>query len=140
MALWADALFAIDKQWWETYITDVSSRFLGDKFIANPVPRGMDIESVEFLNCFGNSGIGSIALAIYGGASKIILLGYDCQTTDGKSHWHGDHPKGLANAVGINNWPKKFAEFALTTNIQILNASRATALDCFERINLEDVL
>ena len=122
------------------YIVDVSSRFLGDKFIANPVPRGMDIESVEFLNCFGNSGIGSIALATHGGADKIVLLGYDCQETDGKKHWHGDHPKGLANAVGIKDWPVKFAEFAKTGKTPIFNASRYTALDCFERVRLEDVL
>lgn len=100
----------------------------------------MDIESVEFLNCFGNSGIGSIALAVYGGASKIILIGYDCQMTDGKSHWHGDHPTGLANAVRINEWPVKFAEFSKTVDVPIYNASRQTALECFERVKLEDVL
>lgn len=140
MAHWADALFAIDKAWWEMYIADVSSNFLGDKFIGNPVPTGMDIQSVDFLNCFGNSGIGSIALAIYGGASKIILLGYDCQITDGKAHWHGNHPRGLANAAKINDWPKKFAEFAKTVSVPIFNASRLTALDMFERVELEDVL
>lgn len=138
--MWADAVFAIDKAWWERYIADVSAKFLGDKFIANPVPKGMDIENVEFLNCFGNSGIGSIALAVYGGASKIVLVGYDCQMTDGKSHWHGDHPTGLANAVRINEWPAKFAEFAKTIDVPIYNASRQTALECFERVNLEDVL
>jgi hypothetical protein len=138
--LWADAVFAIDKAWWEKYIADVSANFLGDKFIANPVPRGMDIEDVNHLKCYGNSGIGSIALAVYGGAEKVVLLGYDCQITEGKSHWHGDHPKGLANAVRINEWPKTFAEFAKTVDVPIYNASRQTALDCFERIALEDML
>jgi len=133
-------LFAIDKEWWEMYIHNIYITFLGDKFIGNPVPNGMDLESVDFLNCFGNSGIGSIALAIYGGASKIILIGYDCQITNGKVHWHGNHPKGLANAIKINEWPKKFSEFAKTVTVPIFNASRLTALDCFEKVQLEDVL
>jgi hypothetical protein len=133
-------LFAIDKAWWEMYIQNIYTTFQGDKFIANPPLRGHDIESVEFLNCHGNSGIGSIALAIYGGASKIILLGYDCKYTNGKAHWHGNHPRGLANVANIANWPEKFASFAKTVNIPILNASRETALDCFERVKLEDVL
>ena len=122
------------------YIHDVSTKFLGNKFICNPVPPGMDLESVEYIACFGNSGIGSIGLAIYGGASNIILVGYDCQITNGKVHWHGNHPNGLANATRLKDWPKTFAKFAKTVTVPIFNASRLTALDCFERVKLEDVL
>ena len=79
--------------------------------------------------------------AIEGGAQKVILLGYDCQKTNGQAHWHGDHPKQLGNANRIDSWRFKFAEFAeKNKHIQILNASRQTALECFKRVDLYEAI
>jgi hypothetical protein len=79
-------------------------------------------------------------LAIMGGAKQIIMLGYDCQLTDGKTHWHGDHPAGLGNAVGVNNWPQAFWNFEERATVPIINASRQTALEMFPRKSLESCL
>jgi hypothetical protein len=117
----------------------VNATFKGDKFIANPA-RYNTVTEIKDLDCCGNSGIGSIALAIRGGASKIILLGYDCQATNGKIHWHDDYPKHMGNAVGMNGWPKVYAFFSERVEVPIYNATRETALDCFPRIELEDAL
>jgi hypothetical protein len=121
------------------YFEEVNQTFLGEKFIGNPT-RWDAVTQMRDIDCFGNSGIGSIQLAIKGGASKVILLGYDCKLTQGKTHWHGDHPRGLANARFINKWPQLFAQFARTVKTEIINCSRETALDCFPIARLEDVL
>jgi hypothetical protein len=136
LALWADALFAQDKAWWDLYLTEVNRDFIGEKFTNNPFKKATQVA----IQSFNNSGIGSIQLAIKGGARRVVLLGYDCQITNGKKHWHGDHPKGLSNATGVYKWVDKYNEFAKTVNIEILNASRQTALDCFKRIDLKAAL
>jgi hypothetical protein len=118
------------------YLNEVNSDFLGEKFTNNPFKKATKVD----IKSFNNSGIGSIQLAILGGAKRVILLGYDCKITDGKKHWHGDHPKGLSNATGVYKWHEKYNEFAKTVNIEILNASRETALTCFKRIDLETAL
>lgn len=89
-----------------------------------------------------NSGAACIALSADAGAARIILLGYDCQHTGGKTHWHGDHPKKLGNAGSVGKWPAAFAALAKTipATTKVINCSRETALDCFPRAALEDVL
>ena len=138
MAPWADALFANDRIWLEKYMDELSLNFKGDKFTTSTPPRGVTQVNI---NCLNNSGMGCIALAIEGGAEKVIMLGYDCQLTDGKAHWHGDHPAGLGNAVGVKSWPQAFWMFSeMHEGANIINASRQTALEVFPRESLESCL
>jgi len=132
---WADAMFAMDKDWWTIHGDEVVKTFIGAKFSNNPVKEAKHLAQFEH---FGNSGAACISLAIMGGASRIILLGYDCQITNGLKHWHGDHKAGLGNAGMIHKWHKKFAEIAERWPNLVVNATRQTALTCFERVELEN--
>lgn len=87
-----------------------------------------------------NSGLRAIELAELLGATKVILLGYDCQIDYGV-HWHEDH-KGISNPTDkvCRDWRIQFAALAKRTKIEIINCSRRTALTCFARAELEDVL
>lgn len=88
-----------------------------------------------------NSGAGAIAVAVGFGARRVVLLGYDCQRTKGKAHWHADHPAGLGNAGSLDKWPAQFAEVARKfPAVDIVNCTRSTALECFRRASLEDML
>lgn len=90
-----------------------------------------------------NSGHQAINLASVFGAARILLLGYDVQHTGGKSHWHGDHPRTLGNARCVANWARGFkrqAQDARLLGIEIVNCSRVTALDCFDRAKITDCL
>jgi hypothetical protein len=92
---------------------------------------------------YGNSGAMAINLAVLAGAKRIIALGLDCQYMNGKRHHFGNHPTGLGNALSVKKWPASFKRLAANAKgkgVEVLNASRSTALDCFERVNLEDVL
>ena len=42
-------------------------------------------------------------------AKNIILLGYDGQKTNGKAHWHADHPRGMGNAGPVDKWVKQLS-------------------------------
>ena len=90
-----------------------------------------------------NSGYQAIGLAYHLGASRILLLGYDMQFTDGRSHWHGDHPRGMGNANSVDKWARHFPAMAADLSaegIEVLNCSRQTALTCFQRATIEDAL
>ena len=90
-----------------------------------------------------NSGYQAINLAYQFGAKRIILVGYDMQHTDGKTHWHGDHPKSLNNAAGVEKWPKHFTQLAKDLDrvgVEVINCTIQTALTCFKQADLRDVL
>lgn len=91
----------------------------------------------------GNGGYQVINLAYLWGASRMVLLGYDMQRTGGASHWHGDHPRGLLKSSPYEQWIKRFGDLAADLwkeKINVVNASRETALQCFPRMPLEEAL
>lgn len=145
MAPWADVLFGMDAAWWKEYAQEAKGLFKG-RLVSSSVNSG--VHGVERLmyqgkpfDTFGNSGSGAIAMAIRNGASHVILLGYDCQKTDGQAHWHGDHPKKLGNAGSLPRWASQFARLRNAyPQAHIVNCTRETALQAFPRASLEDFL
>lgn len=80
-------------------------------------------------------------MAAKAGASRVILLGYDCQFTGGMAHHHGDHPPGLGNAGSLPKWPEQFKRLAASLDgVEVINCTRETALRFFPRMALEDAL
>jgi len=144
IAPWADLLFAMDRAWWETHKDEVALTFRGERVSSNLVPAKYQVKRMDpkKFKSFQNSGAACVSLAVLSGAERVVMLGYDCQKTDGKAHWHGDHPKGLGNAGSINKWPAKFKALAdhINGRAVVINASRATALDMFPRQSLEECL
>lgn len=139
---WADVLMAFDGKWWAHYADEVQASFKGQRIACSKasVKYGATNIGVEkWFKSFNNSGAAAIALAAFGGADRIVLLGYDCQKTGGKTHHHGDHPAALSNARSIGNWPTHFknvARFAAEKGTAVVNCTRETALKCFERSHL----
>lgn len=127
----------MDRAWWAEYVRDVRERFQGKPYTIATDCHGIPVADITH---YRNSGAGAIALAEWLGAERIILLGYDCQHTGGKKHWHGDHPVGLGNAGRVKEWPLQFAALKNRSKATIVNASRETALKCFDRVSLDDAL
>lgn len=86
-----------------------------------------------------NSGQRAIQLAAHLGATRVILLGYDCSLANGL-HWHGRHPATMHNPVPreVGRWHTEFSTLVgLLPGVDIVNASRHTALTCFPRTTPE---
>jgi len=133
----------MDEPWWKYHRAEVKKTFAGDLYSHGQRSGVTKIRHPYFARKGQNSGAGAIAIAHHFGARRVILLGYDCQHTGGRRHWHGDHPKGggSGNAGTVANWPEQFKELhRMVPGLEIINCSRVTALTMFPRAKLEDAL
>ena len=91
-----------------------------------------------------NSGYQAINLAYLFGAKKMILLGLDCKRgPNNESHHHGDHPRKINKDMPIKLWINNFtrlAEDLKSEGVEVINSTRDTALNCFNKVKLEDAL
>lgn len=98
----------------------------------------------DFIHTGGNGGYQLLNIAALAGATRILLTGYDMQPGPaGEEHWFGSHPPEVR--VGMN-FAKWIAAFETTPpdlaamGVEVINCTRSTALTCFPRACLEDVL
>jgi hypothetical protein len=62
---------------------------------------------------------------------------------NGEFHWHGRHPKNLDRSCPVKSWAKNFPALAddlRAEGVEVINATRETALECFPRMGLEEAL
>lgn len=143
IAPWADVLYGFDIAWWKHHVEEVDRVFSGERCSQAKLPSRYRVTHLDKVPHFGNSGSAAMYLAAHRGAKRIVMLGYDCQHTGGKAHWHGNHPGKLGNAGTVKSWPAKFAMLADALEkrgVEVVNASRVTALECFQRADLETAL
>lgn len=156
LAPWADALWATDSKWWRHYKD--AANFAGLKFSLR-VPGLLYPQDVQVLKNTGTEGLEmqphavrngkngghcAIHLAVHLGASRIVLLGYDCQLgPEGEEHWHPRHPAAIRDKLAIQTWRAAYASLVAPLrerNVDIVNCTRRTALTCFRQASLDEVL
>lgn len=82
----------------------------------------------------GNSGFQAVNLAYILGAKTILLLGFDMFG----DHYFGKHPSVLDVASPFKKFIESFE--TITKDIEIINCSRMTNLNCFPKKRIENVL
>lgn len=141
MAPWAHVLYAGDRQWWNHYGSEAKEVFSDCWTASIDSAERFGIRRFEARD-FENSGYQAIEVAIlHYQASRVILLGYDMQHTGGRRHHHADHPQPMENADAVDDWPARFIDLRDKFHqIEIINATRVTALTCFRRADLAKAL
>jgi hypothetical protein len=158
LAPWADVLYGAGSdggQWWPQNGPTLTD-YPGLRFTLDPkaAPWATVLKQTGFtgietdpsgLRTGKTSGYQAINLAVHLGASTIVLLGYDLQEgPQGKQRWFGAHPwptrpwrelaRMIAPAFETATAPLR------ALGVRVINASRATALTCFERMPLAEAL
>lgn len=138
IARFAAILYAGDDRWWDIHHAAID---IGAERWTCAV-RAAHTYQLQLHKIRGpyNSGLRAIQLAQELGARRAILLGYDCQYAGERRHWHGDHVCPLGNAGSVRKWLGQFTEASRVLTIEIVNASRASALTCWPRVALEAAL
>lgn len=143
LAPWADILYAMDTLWWDQYHQEVDAVFKGQRWSYARTRHAKPTRDQIYPAGAGNSGSYAISLAVVTKPMRVLLLGYDCAFTEGRKHFHPDHPDKMANCGSIKRWPYQFglvAKYAKSHGVRVINCSRSTRLDCFERMPLEQAL
>lgn len=166
VAPWCDILYAGDYKWWGWYAK--TGRSTGRGAISIPglklslypktEKRWPDVKTLYNAGTFGlddrpwavktgqNSGYAAINLAVHTGAKRIVLIGYDQK--NGPQHFFGQHPTpaapgGHKDGDIANTWRPNFnnlVEPLKERDIEIVNCTRDTALECFPMAGLRDIL
>lgn len=157
IAPWADALVALDTDWWERHGRAVGEQFEGEIFSPDPDVRdkfgavfvpstiraGLSL-SWDVAHFGADSGQWAIQIAVLHGARRILLLGYDMgDGPSGERHWFGDHPAGLRNSSPYELFLEKYATlpaWCAEHGVEIINCTRRSRLDCFPRSALRECL
>lgn len=153
-----DYLYACDASFWIRNYATVKSlpckkyrlektlariSYPGVEWLENDGTLGMSHEYPK-IRTGQNSGYQALNLAYLLGYRKIILLGYDMQPGPrGKLHWHPDHESKNPPPSLLEAWVKNFEALApllKNAGVTVLNATKKTALTCFEKVKLTDVL
>lgn len=156
LAPWADVLYACDEDWWDYHheatkavssqkwsMSPVACRNYGLNYVKGKGKPALWSSEPDWIATGGNSGFQALNLAAVQGHSTVVLLGYDMQVTDAKRHWFGEHPKELNRGSNYREWVQHFhkaAPFISKDSIKVLNASRSTAIGCFERVTIQEAL
>jgi len=130
----------MDTPWWNVHCAEVMKVFKGLRVRGAGSTQSRHAQRADFGVGSLNSGAGALLMAKHYGASLIIMLGYDCKVgPEGQRHWHGNHGNGLGNAGMLKKWPAQFAQLSTKLKpVRVINATRDTALDCFERMSLDE--
>lgn len=145
-APWSAYLYACDAPWWDVHAPKIRW-YKGERWCHQPNNHGAKVirKTGAFKRFAGNSGNQAIQLAVHLGARKIILLGYDhMRSKTGEVHVHGDHPHPLGNPPeNLDHWVRQMnytASDLIRLGVEVINCSRETALTCFPRKRIEEVL
>jgi len=154
LAPWAAHLYACDLSWWNFH--NGMAGFTGQRWTqcATAAPlwnlrrvQGYKRAGFSFdpahIHFGGNSGFQAVNLAILLGCNPIALLGFDMMPGANGNHYFGNHPDRLRNHMAFEKWRANFADAApgaKQRGIEIINCTTRTALDCFPRASLDDVL
>lgn len=158
-APWARALYACDGLWWDTHAAAVrASGFSGELWtqdteaakrhglnhVTGRHDRAGRLSKEPGVITFGNnSGFQAMNLAYHWGARRLLLLGFDCKKGAQGNHWFGDHKPPLGNYNPYARWLEFFTTLAkdlAAEGVTVLNCSRDTALTCFPRATITEVL
>lgn len=163
LAPWADVLYSSDRYWWNfhrgvpsfgglratiefspgRYAKELTKWAPEMFFLRQTGHQGVETDPTGLRTCGQNSGGAAVNLAVHLGATRIVLLGYDCGVPGSKKHFFGDHPRHLQQLSPFSTWRTAFEtmrEPLAALGIEVVNCSRSTSINAFRCAPLAEVL
>ncbi|WP_422028475.1 hypothetical protein [Pyruvatibacter mobilis] len=152
-----DVLYGCDWEWWEAHdgvpgfqglrltISTAAAKVWGARLVRHRDVMVMS-DTPAWIGTGGNGGFQMLNFAALAGARRVLLTGFDMQATGGRTHWHGNHTAPRLNNPdhdAFRQWRSRLAAAApvlARLGCEVINCSRDTALTCFPRARLEDML
>ena len=155
-----DHIWATDYRWWKHHIADVTNDYEGQcwtqelQWPKDQRPEQWGITCLKAETSKGglstdpkvvhtgmNSGYAALNLALHLGAERVLLLGYDMKMRGDTRHFFGAHPEGMEVASNYASFIGRFKTIKPEQyGLEIWNLTRDTALDCFPRYDLDEIV
>lgn len=153
-ALYADLLFFRDITWYITnkevvdawtgvVVTTAKSQFYSSNVNIVKMQHCNDFLIGGDVIKYGRSaGHIALSLAISLGATRCVLLGYDCRLVDGRSHFHNEPSNAIAITYSEYFLPawSGWGEAARRAGVEVVNATPGSAIVDFPYRPLREVL
>lgn len=136
LAPWAQIIAASDAAWWRSF---PAARALPAAKFCMGEARDIERVRIDALGAVVNSGVLGLECAVRAGATRILLLGADMHGT----HFFGEYQNGLRNTKPHQREQhlKQYAAWArLNRNIEVMNCTHGSVLDCFRKADLDACL
>lgn len=147
-----DEHYACDEKWWKIWGRDFREKYpylsswaygsnaaeFGVKVIKGFHNTGFSLRQ-DKVHYGSNSGYQALNIAFLMGGRKFILVGYNMQKTNGKSHFFGDHLQ-MNNNSPYNIFIQNYNTIQAPIKDLIVNCTENSALNCFRKGNLEEEL
>ena len=162
-----DVFYACDLKWWEIHtdaafalkqprhLMEIDAEMWGNNTAAKLLKKYPHINIVHGhgkqgfseqrikIHWGNNSGFQLLNLVFLMGAERMVLVGYNMNTPQGKEpHFFGKHPDGLGGQNGnqYRGFVQQYQRIQGRIKKMIVNATPDTALDCFEHVDLAEYL
>lgn len=160
IAPWADWLVFSDCIWYEWHkdaLRSVKMPIITGGYFTNPYDVAPEILHWKTKNYSGtiksenggslsgkNAGHMALSLADFLGSSKIILIGFDMNTSkDGSTQWHNEHKRPTNTSMYDKEFIPEFNVIAgelKDKGVSVFNINKNSALKCFDYISYKDSL
>ena len=151
---WLDIWYAADWPFWKHYearaqasqalkvCADVMSRGsrLVDLFLSTANDERASRFEPGFAVSGNHSGFQALQMAISFGASKVVLLGYDCKARGTSTNYFGRKPNTLHRASNYESWREHYDRLLVPVGVEVLNATPGSAITAFPRVSLDEAL
>jgi hypothetical protein len=85
----------------------------------------------------GHSGFQALQIALTLGASRVVLLGYDCKPKGTLTNYFGGKCAALHKNSDYKSWPQFYRDLKLPQGVEVLNATSGSAIDAYPFIGIE---
>ena len=101
---------------------------------------GIESERTDMVRWNNNSGASAINVAYHLGAERVLLIGFDMRTVNGKSHFHNRYPSTTRDpyARHLQCFPQ-IARDAEALGLEIINCTIGSAIKEFPIVNIGDI-
>ena len=156
----AHVLYAADYAWWASRAPP-AGEFKGERWTTPKnwttkhaallkslhqveTKGGCDIVRAPPICTGSNSSFQALSLAVLWGAKRVVFTGLDMKCgPGGEDHWHGVHEELTSPRRALGTFAKAFERASpqlVARGVEVINASRDTALTCFPRASMREAL
>lgn len=154
-ATWCDIWYAADQSFWLNYRPESNALKVCAESKCNRrgelfdiVDLFLDLDDAERARAYvpgyalhgGHGGYQCLQLAMSLGATRILLLGYDCQPRGDQTNYFGRKPAHLHKDSPYKAWVQCYDKLVLKEGVKVINCTPGSAIKAYSFADIRECL